>query len=126
MILSRWIKRKDKIDIGTNGLLKRNIALKLFNNTKLMLSLILIASLALMFSGSNKFSFEYQDIKLTIPAISPGAANAILALITMILSNLLTERSIIISYYFGSTIKNDELENPAGKTDNKQDNTDSE
>ena len=124
MILSRWLKPKDKVDIGTNGLLKRNIALKIFNNLRYVLTLIIIASLALTLSGSNKFIIEYQGIKLTIPAISPEAATTVVSVISMVLGKLLSERDSVISYYFGSTIKNDELEESSSKTNNKQDCTD--
>ncbi|MCS7316947.1 MAG: hypothetical protein NZZ41_01305 [Candidatus Dojkabacteria bacterium] len=121
MILNYWIKKKDTIDVGTNGLLKRNIALKIFNNLRFILTLIIIATLTLTLSGSNKFIIEYKEYKLTIPAISREAATTVVSVISMVLGKLLSERDSIISYYFGSTIKNDELEESAGKVNNKQD-----
>lgn len=126
MLITRWLSKKDKVDIGTNGLLKRNIALKIFNNTRFILTLILIGAGALMFSGSNKLVIEYDGIKLIVPAISPEAATTVVSVISMVLGKLLSERDSVIAYYFGSTINKDELEHSSSKTDKGKDCADNE
>lgn len=114
-MLTNLFKKDDVADIGTNGLLKRAIALNIFNNLRYILTLIIIGTLVLTFSGSKTLIIEYKHLKVTIPAISPEAGAAVISFISFLLSKLLAERSEIISYYFGKTIEDNELEQSSSK-----------
>lgn len=115
-MLTNRFKKDQFFDIGTNGLLKRAIALKIFNNLRYILTLIIIGTTVLTFSGSRHITIEYNDVKVILPAISPEAGAAVISFISFLLSKLLAERSEIISYYFGTNIKEDELEKSSGKS----------
>lgn len=114
------IKNKEREDIGTNGLLKRHIALKVINGTNYSLVLILLCAVSLIFSGDTGISFTYKDVSIRIPAINSQAAAAIAALIGIELGRVSSMMSQVVSYYFGTNVRKDES---TGKTHSEQDNT---
>ena len=95
------ITDKQEKDIGTNGLLKRRLSLNIFNTSiNVMLSLILLNTLVLSFSGGTGITIAGWKI----PPINQNAALIVSNLISTVLGFILNERQSIISYYFGGTV----------------------
>lgn len=104
MSITNRITDKQKEDIGTNGLLKRKLALNIFNNINTILWLVFFNAIVLVLSGDKGIHLNYQGFNFDIPAINPQAAIAVTSIVSFVLGALINERTQILGFYFGNSL----------------------
>jgi hypothetical protein len=112
---NKQISNNDLDIIGTNGKLKRYLAINVFANLRYIMYLLVFTIAIISFSGDGSLSITFGNTTLTIPAISSTAATAILSIASFMLGKLTSERDLILNHYYGSNVINEK---------NKQDNYD--
>lgn len=109
------IENVKESDLGTNGRLRRAMALNIIkSNNRYMVLAGVIATVVAMFSGSGQGITVFG---LAIPPISPEAVGLICTIVGGLIKGWQEEKSTILNHYFinDSTGKKFEGENKEGK-----------